>query len=151
MSVFIGDYNCKLDSKGRFMLPAALKKQLPAEAGGAFIVKKDIFENCLNLIPKNEWEKQIAVLRNKVNPYNPEHSKFLREFFRGTAEVRLDLSGRLLIPKKLTEEINIDKNICLCGQDTKIEIWVEEKYKDTALKAEDLAELAKKVMGNLEL
>ena len=98
MTTFIGDYPCKADSKGRIMLPSALKKQMAGAVQDRFVVKKDIFEKCLVLFPFDEWERQIKILRSKINPYNREHNKFLREFYKGTAEITLDGNNRMLIP-----------------------------------------------------
>ncbi len=151
MAGFIGDYNCKLDDKGRVALPSAFKKVFQESGQNTVVVKKDIFEQCLILYPLSEWEHQIKILRSKINPYNREHSKFLREFFRGTAEVKLDANNRVLIPKRLLELVLIKKNICLAGQETKIEMWADNLYEDVSENEESFATLAEKVMGDLKL
>ena len=148
MTTFLGDYTCKLDEKGRVMLPTAFKKSMPADARDTFVVKKDIYENCLVLYPINEWERQVEIIRNTLNPYNREHNEFKRRFFKDTAEVTLDASNRILIPRRLSEEIGINKEAVLAGQDGKIEIWSKEAYNsiDTG---SDFASLAEKVMGGV--
>lgn len=146
MTTFLGDYTCKIDEKSRVMLPTAFKKSMPADARETFVVKKDIYENCLVLYPLNEWERQVEIIRNSLNPYNREHNEFKRRFFKDTAEVSLDAANRLLIPKRLTDEVGIGKDVVLAGQDGKIEIWSKEAYSaiDTG---SDFASLAEKVMG----
>jgi MraZ protein len=146
MATFIGDYTCKFDEKGRVMLPTAFKKQLPAEARDTFIVKKDIYEKCLVLFPLDEWERQVELIRANLNPYNKEHNAFLRGFYKGTAEVELDATNRLLVPKRLLEEAGINKEAILAGQDGKIEIWAKEAYEGIDV-GTDFAELAGKIMG----
>ena len=146
MATFIGDYVCKLDAKGRVMLPATFKKQLPASQD-KFVVKKDIFENCLVLYPMDEWERQNDLIRKKINPYNKEHGQFLRGFYRGTAELVLDSNNRILIPKRLLDLAAIDKEVILAGQDGKIEIWAKDAYDNTAGTENDFATLAEKIMG----
>lgn len=148
MTTFLGDYTCKLDEKGRVMLPTAFKKSMPADARDTFVVKKDIYEKCLVLYPLNEWEKQVELIRINLNPYNKEHNEFRRRFFKDTAEVTLDASNRLLIPRRLTDEAGILKEAVLAGQDGKIEIWAKEAYGsiDTG---EDFASLAERVMGGM--
>ncbi len=147
MATFIGEHSCKLDTKSRIALPAALKKQLPAEAAPVFVIKRDIYEKCLVMYTQAEWEKQAELVRSKLNPYNKEHNQFLRLYYQGTAEVEMDASNRLLLPKRLLDEIEADKDIILIGIDTKIEIWAEEQYK-TLLPDEDFANLAQKILGN---
>ncbi len=63
MGAFIGDYSCKVDVKGRVLLPSAFIKHLPEQSQGRFVVKKDIFEKCLVLYPMNEWEYQTSLIR----------------------------------------------------------------------------------------
>jgi MraZ protein len=146
MNSFIGDYLCKIDEKGRLSLPSAFKKALSSEAQNTFIVKKDIYEHCLVLYPLNEWEKQVQIIRQQLNPYNKEHNTFLRGFYKGTAEVELDATNRLLIPRRLLDEVNIEKEVVLAGQDGKIEIWNKTDYEKIS-NAEDFARLAEKILG----
>ncbi|MDA3890281.1 MAG: protein mraZ [Salinivirgaceae bacterium] len=145
MAYFIGDHTCKLDTKGRILFPAALKKQL---AGGAerFVVKKDLFENCLVLYTNAEWERQNQLIRARTNPFNKEHNRFVRGFSRGTAEIILDGSSRMLIPKRLLEIIGGDKEIVLSGQDSKIEIWNKQVYDGLEEEESDFANLAEQIM-----
>lgn len=145
MTNFIGDHPCKLDGKGRILFPAALKKQL-GEGMDRFVVKKDLFEKCLVLYTTDEWERQNQIIRNQVNPFNKEHNRFLRGFHRGTAELLLDGSNRLLIPKRLLDEAGIDKEVVLAGQDSKIEVWDKERYDSLADGEQDFALLAQKIM-----
>jgi len=148
MTTFIGDYQCKIDAKGRLLLPAAFKKQLNTTAPDRFVVKKDIYEPCLVLYPYEEWERQVALIRKHTNPYNKQHSNFLRGFFNGTAEIQLDASNRLLIPKRLLEQAEIESDICMIGIDGKIEIWAEHLYTKLNEKLENFADLAEQILGN---
>ncbi|NOQ24029.1 MAG: division/cell wall cluster transcriptional repressor MraZ [Bacteroidales bacterium] len=153
MTTFIGDYNCKVDEKGRVTFPSTLKKQMSSATQGRFVVKKDIFEQCLVLFPIEEWERQNSIIRSKINPYNKEHNKFLRNFYRGSAEIVLDSNNRMLIPKRLLELAEISKEAILAGQDGRIEIWAKKMYDTTEEGSDDFAALAEKIMGgdlNLE-
>jgi MraZ protein len=147
MATFIGDYQCKVDVKGRIILPMAFKKQMPASAQDHFVVRKDIFENCLVLYAIDDWNRQLEKIRKKINPYNREHNMFLRNFFKGTAELMLDGSNRLLIPRRLLETIGAEKDVVLAGQDGRIEIWPASVYETIGMPAEDFANLAEKLMG----
>lgn len=145
MAYFIGDHTCKLDSKGRILFPAALKKQLDKDFD-RFVVKKDLFENCLVLYTSDEWERQNLLIRSRTNPFNKEHNRFLRGFSRGTAEVIFDGSSRILIPKRLFEVIGVDKEIVLSGQDSKIEIWSKQAYDGLEEDENEFAGLAEQIM-----
>lgn len=147
MTTFIGDIECKLDTKGRILFPAAYKKQLPVSERDTFVIKKDIYEKCLIIYPIEQWEKQVDIIRQKINPYNKEHSKFLRGFYKNTAETTLDANNRMLIPKSLLSLIDAKKDLRLIGLDEKIEIWAKENYDNLDQNEDDFASLAEKILG----
>jgi MraZ protein len=147
MATFIGDYTCKVDVKGRIILPMAFKKQMPADAQDHFVVRKDIFENCLVLYSIEDWNRQLDKIRKRMNTYNREHNMFLRNFFKGTAELSLDNSNRLLVPKRLMDLIGAERDVVLAGQDGRIEIWAESVYDKIDMEAGEFADLAEKLMG----
>ncbi len=152
MTNFIGDYICKIDIKGRVMLPAALKKQMSTTDTERFVIKKDIFASCLVLYPMEEWERQNRIIRAKVNPYKKEHNQFLRAFYKGTADVVLDGNNRLLIPRRLLDIIGTNiKEVVLAGQYNKIEIWSKDAYDRIDGTDDEFASLAEKILGNLNL
>ena len=147
MATFIGDYPCKVDAKGRIILPSAFKKQMPASAQDHFVVRKDIFENCLVLYAIDDWNRQLEKIRKKINPYNREHNMFLRNFFKGTAELVLDNNNRMLIPRRLMDLIGADRDVVLAGQDGRIEIWPASVYEAIGMPSDDFADLAEKLLG----
>lgn len=151
MATFIGDYTCKVDVKGRIILPMAFKKQMPANAQDHFVVRKDIFENCLVLYAIEDWNGQLDKIRKKINPYNREHNMFLRNFFKGTAELSLDNNNRMLIPKKLMDLIGADRDVVLAGQDGRIEIWAADIYDKIDMAADDFANLSEKLFGGSKI
>ena len=149
MTSFIGDYTGKIDTKGRIVVPSVFKRQLPVDLEKKFVIKKDIFEKCLILYTADEWNRQNNILRERINPaFNRQHSKFLREFYRGTHEVSLDANNRILIPARLLEYAEINKEVSFSGQDKRIEIWARDKYEIGAQAPEDFAELAEEIMGD---
>lgn len=145
--MFVGEYNCKLDSKGRTIFPAALKRQLQGDQQQRFVLKRDIYTNCLLLYPISEWNSQVKILKKRLNPFNKKHAEFLREYYRGTAEIVLDGSNRILFPKRLLEYIEANKELVFAGQDGKIEIWSKDKYENTQSSHADFANLAEDILG----
>jgi MraZ protein len=149
MATFVGDYTCKLDAKGRVMLPAAFLKQVSGDVLSKLIAKKDVFESCLVLYPHEEWQRQVKLLRKKLNPYKREHNTFMRVFFKGVAELSVDSNNRILLPKRLLDEIQADKEIVLAGQPGKIEVWAKSKYESIELSDDKFADMAEKLMDGL--
>lgn len=147
MITFIGDYTVRLDPKGRLSFPAAFKKQIREGAQQGFVLKRDVFDSCLILYPMEEWERQNRIIRSKTNPYNKEHARFLRMFYSGTAEVSLDASNRMLIPRRLLEFAGIGDEVVMAGQSGRIEIWASDQYGRVSQADEDFAAMAEKILG----
>lgn len=146
MSHFLGEFECKLDTKGRLMLPAGLRKQMPdAEREG--LVMNRGFENNLVIYTKKEWDKIVDDL-SKLNPYEKINREFVRYFTRGATELSLDAAGRVLLPKSLLVYAGIEADVVLASQFNKIEVWSKVAY-DAQLdnEPENFSNLAEQVMG----
>jgi MraZ protein len=144
----IGTYECKVDAKGRLMVPSALKKQLSPVLKEIFVIKRSVFQPCLELYPIQEWN----VLMEKINGLNrfvKQNNDFIRKFTAGVKTVEVDANGRLLIPKDLMGFANIDKEIVLSSAINIIEIWDKNKYENAIdVAADDFADMAEEIMGN---
>ncbi len=146
MSGFIGEFPCTMDAKGRFNVPAALLKQVPAKEQKRFVVHRGI-EKHLVLYTKKEWEKISAEI-NELNLYISKNRDFIRKFNRGATEVELDTTSRLLLPKSLTDYAGINRDIVLFAYGNRVEIWSENGYaKMLKEDKDDFAALAEEVMG----
>lgn len=147
MNSLIGTYECKVDAKGRLMLPAALKKQLNPSLQNGFVLKRAVFQPCLELYPMSEWEVLMQKV-NKLNKFKKKNNDFIRRFTAGVKVVEIDSNGRLLIPKDLTVFADITKNIVMSSAINIIEIWDKDKYEKAIDDATgDFADLAEEVMG----
>lgn len=146
MMTFIGEYTAKTDDKGRIVFPSAFKSVLPAEGDMRFVLKKDIFEDCLEMYTYEEWELQSMEVKSKLNMFNREHAAFWREYMRDRAVVEPDGKiGRLSIPKKLLESIGVTKEVVFSGNDYKIEIWAKEKFEASRISNDQYIALAEKI------
>lgn len=144
----IGTYECKSDAKGRLMLPNVLKKQMASVLADGFVLKRSVFQPCLELYPKQEWNLMMAKV-NKLNRFVKKNNDFIRLFTAGVKELELDATGRLLIPKNLYAFAGISKEIVVSSAINIIEIWDKEKYELAINDATvDFPVLAEEVMGN---
>ncbi|MFV0237847.1 MAG: division/cell wall cluster transcriptional repressor MraZ [Flavobacteriales bacterium] len=150
MFSLIGVYECKVDAKGRLAIPSALKKQMLTVLSDSFVLKRSVFQPCLELYPKNEWDNVIGKV-NKLNRFVKKNNDFIRKFTAGVKPIEIDANGRLLIPKDLIEFANIKKEVVVSSSVNIIEIWDKEKYEQVLVESEDsFADLAEEVMGDLE-
>ncbi|MCH3881881.1 MULTISPECIES: division/cell wall cluster transcriptional repressor MraZ [Tenacibaculum] len=147
----IGTYECKADAKGRLMMTSAFKKQLAPVLQEGFVVKRAVFQPCLELYPMKEWNLMMEKI-NKLNRFVKKNNDFIRRFTAGVKVVEMDASGRILIPKDLCHFAGIQKQVVLSSAVNIIEIWDKDKYEkaiDDA--AVDFADLAEEVMGNTDV
>jgi len=143
----IGTYECKADAKGRIMLPASLKKQLASVAQSGFVLKRAVFQPCLELYPMSEWGNLMQNV-NKLNRFKKKNNDFIRRFTAGVKLIELDASGRLLVPKDLVSFADISKDVVVSSPINIIEIWDKDKYEKAIDAATvDFADLAEDVMG----
>ncbi|MGL2995292.1 division/cell wall cluster transcriptional repressor MraZ [Flavobacterium sp. TSSA_36] len=149
MDAIIGTYECKVDAKGRVMLPSPLKKQLAASLQDGFVLKRSVFQPCLELYPMAEWNVMMQKV-NGLNRFVKKNNDFIRRFTAGVKVVEIDALGRMLIPKDLVGFASIAKDVVFSSAVTIVEIWDKELY-EKSISGEDLdfAELAEEVMGNL--
>ncbi len=148
MCIFTGDFQIKIDPKGRFVFPSAFLGQLSEDDSKTFVVKKDLYEKCLTVYTQSSWRERVETIKSRLNPFNKVHNSFLREFFKDTAEVELDSSNRLLVPKRLAEDVGLEKDICVIGLGDKIEVWSTQAFEDSRPSKEDFANLAQELLCN---
>jgi len=147
MTNLIGTYECKADEKGRVKLTAALKKQLLPILQDGFVLKRSVFQECLELYPMQEWNAVMKKI-NGLNRFRKKNNDFIRVFTAGVKVVDVDASGRILIPKNLKAFAGIGKELVLSTAVNIIEVWDKAKYEKAVEAAvDDFADLAEEVMG----
>jgi MraZ protein len=150
MAKFQGEYESTMDSKGRFLMPAAVKKQLP-ESENSFTISRGA-GNCLTLYPKSTWDNILNKISG-LNDLDPRVVVFKRNFLRGATEVSLDAAGKLNIQKSLTDYAGIDKDIVIFGVLSRFEIWDKTKYNEMFDSTSDatLSENAKAILDEYKI
>ena len=144
----IGTYECKADVKGRVMLPSALKKQLQDVMIEGFVIKRSVFNNCLEIHPMTEWNVVVGQV-NKLNRFVKKNNDFIRSYMSGLKVVNVDGSGRFLIPKDLFLFAKLDKEIVLSSSVNMIEIWDKDQYESSVAETlKGFGDLVEQVMGN---
>ena len=149
LNTIVGTYECKVDSKGRLLLPSPIKKQLDSSVNNGFVLKRSVFQNCLELYPMQEWDVLMQKV-NKLNRFVKKNNDFIRRFTAGVRIIEVDTTGRILIPKDLALFATISKDIVLSSAVNIIEIWDKDLYeKAIDDSVGDFADLAEEVMGNI--
>ncbi len=150
MADFVGQYNCKIDAKGRLQFPARFIKQMPTDSGGQLYINRGV-ETCLSIYSIDGWNKFKQKL-NGLNNYNKKQRRLIRFLMHGSAEVTLDSSNRILIPKDLIKLAGLGKEVILQGCLDKIELWDKTAYEEEMAQSEDMLEdLTDEILGNEDM
>jgi len=145
MTFFTSEYESKLDSKGRLVLPSRIKAQLP-EGSNELVIRRG-FEQCLIIYPMVEFKKVFSKI-SALNEFNEEYRKLQRNFFSGTATVELDNMGRFVIPKNMLGYASLDKDVVLVGTGNKVEVWNPSIYEKFIIQdPSELSKLAEKYLN----
>ena len=145
---FIGTYECKSDVKGRVLVPTALRNQMATVLNKGFVIKRSVFQPCLELYPMEEWNLLMEKM-NRKNRFKKKNNDFIRRFSAGVKIVEVDAAGRILIPKNLIAIAGISKEVVLSSAINIIEVWDKDRYEKVIEDdAENFADLAEEVMGD---
>jgi MraZ protein len=149
LNTIVGTYECKVDAKGRVLMPSPLKKQLASSLQEGFVLKRSVFQPCLELYPMQEWNAMMQKI-NKLNRFVKKNNDFIRRFTAGVKVVEIDALGRVLIPKDLVGFASISKDVVFSSAVNIVEIWDKDLY-EKSINGEDVdfADLAEDVMGNV--
>ncbi len=152
----LGEYHCRIDAKGRVSFPAKLRKQLDRVLHDGLVVNRDIFEGCLVLYPKPEWDKVNAEM-GQLSRYDRQHQLFQRKFMKGATLVELDGSGRMLLPSALLDHAGLEAgkaaDCVVTGLGEKIEVWAKDRFENQVLGDDedfDFGALAERVRQDIE-
>ena len=148
MDHLIGTYECKIDAKGRILVPSPLKKQIFISQKKGFVIKRGLFNKCIELHPFDQW-KYLMNKIDQLNRFNKKNIDFIRRFTAGVKKIEIDTSGRLLIPKDLIKYASIKKDIVVSAAVNILEIWDKSLYEEVIDEAKvDFSSLAEEVMGD---
>jgi len=147
MTGFIGEYHCKLDVKGRLLLPSDMRKQLSPEDQEQFVISRGV-DDCLSMYTSSEWMVVMNKLR-KLNRFKAKDRKFARMFQKGATKVLADSNSRVLIPKGLLGWAGVKKEIIIVANVDLWELWDKKRYEGMMRDDWDgFDELAQDVMGD---
>jgi len=146
MIQFLGNMEAKADTKGRIFVPAIFRKRLQSEGEDFLVLRKDIFQDCLVLYPGSVWEKEIEILRGRLNKWNREQQQIFRQFVLDAERLEMDASGRVLIPKRYLQMVAIDSDVRFLGVDETIEVWAKEKLEKPLIDPDDFSSKLQQLM-----
>ena len=145
MIQFLGNMEAKADTKGRIFVPAIFRKCLQSE--GEEFLGKDVFQECLVLYPGSVWEKEVEMLRSRLNKWNREEQQVFRQFVLDAERLEMDANGRVLIPKRYLRMVSIEGDVRFLGVDDTIEIWAKEKLEKPLVDPDEFSSKLQQLMA----
>lgn len=151
MNYPIGEYYCKLDSKGRLLLPSSFKEQLGEALDEGFVLRPGLFDNCLELFGMRDWKAMQEKL-GKLNPFKAENLTLVRRFNAGARMAKVDANGRLQIPKDLLEKASLSKEVVMTSLYDRMQIWDRslKEIEDSKITEKELADMLTAKLGDLD-
>ena len=148
MLQFLGNMEARADAKGRIFIPALFRKRLQSGGEEFMVLRKDIFQDCLVLYPGSVWEKELEILRSRLNKWNREQQQIFRQFVLDAERIEMDASGRILIPNRYLQMVSIDTDVRFLGVDETIEIWAKEKLEQPLVDPGEFSAALQQLMAN---
>ena len=148
MTGFFGKHNAKVDDKGRLVIPSGIKSVVPADQM-EFVIRKDMYSNCLEMYTWQEWANMSQAVRSKLDlAFDEDHIRYWRTYMSDTVTVVPDAKlGRITIPREILDKAGIDKEVVFLGVDYKVEIWAKEEIAGGRLSADEFRMLGRKISG----
>ncbi len=149
MLQFLGNIEAKLDAKARVFVPASFRKLLQGSGQSDLVLRKDIFQNCLVLYPVLFWEEVLSGLRSRLNRWDKNQQQVFRQFVLDAERLEMDGSGRILIPRRYLQMVNIESEIKFLGVDNTIEIWAKDELDKTLMPSDDFGQEIQKLLSDM--
>ena len=143
---FLGNIEAKTDSKGRVFLPSTFRKVLQASGEEMLVMRKDIHQDCLVLFAKSVWDARVDALMERVNEWDDEAMMVVRQYMKEAEELAIDGNGRILIPRRYLDMVQVDQTVRLIGINNTIEIWAAEKAEKPFLSQAEFSAKLKALM-----
>ena len=133
--MFAGQYHCKLDEKGRFILPSPIREQLESEGERVIFVKGQ--ELPLAAYSVKEWGDLLGRAQGTFDEV--QSRLFMHYVLAETASSDIDKTGRILIPGRLRKVIPLedDLEIVLVGMYHRLEIWNPSDWRRYIMKNDE--------------
>ncbi len=121
--VFYGEYQVALTSGGRLVLPKKIRELIK---GSQFVLTKG-FDHCLSGYDQQDWERRSQEFLSS-SLLSTESLQMRRFIFSGAVYIDLDEQGRFVMPKSLSEYLNLGLKAVFVGVGDHFEIWSDANW-----------------------
>lgn len=122
--MLLGEYNARLDTKGRVVIPGKFRKSL----GDQLIITKG-YEKTLIIVSQKHWETLLEGTERK--PFIQAEIREVHRFLLGSAfDGEIDKKGRLMVPMQLRNFAHIEDEIIFLGLSRYVEVWAKKRWEE---------------------
>jgi MraZ protein len=122
--MFIGEYEYRMDEKGRVPIPPRFRTEELKKEG---VVLCPGVDKCITIYPNSEWKKVAdALISGPIMP--SKMRKLNRAFFATSFNVEIDGQGRIMVPVQLRQHADIKDEVVVTGVNTILELWDKEQW-----------------------
>lgn len=149
MTTFIGHIEARLDDKGRTFIPASYRKILAEQGSRKVVVRMDSGLDCLQFLPEQVWEEMTQQLRSKLSLWKAEDRHLMMQFTSEAEVLEPDSQGRVLIQKRLLDQIGAEQDVVFVGEFDRFCLWSPKRFEESLLSRADFDEAISKRMNDL--
>jgi MraZ protein len=110
------------------MFPADFQQQLGALSDDGFVLRPGLYRKCIEMYTLSDWQQKQDKLK-QLSPFIKVNIDLMRKYNAGARLVKLDSTGRLLIPKPLVQQSELDKDVVIIALPGYMEIWDKDSFK----------------------
>lgn len=132
--MFNGEYQYKVDEKGRVPLPPKFRRELKE----GVVLTKGLGEKCIAIYPAREWKRVSDKLAETA--LTGAKLRRLTRLTHGSAfDASYDGQGRIKLPETLRAYAGIGDTAIVVGANVRVELWSEQGWKGELTAAEEQA------------
>ena len=122
--MFFGEFEYKIDEKGRVPLPPKFRREL---RDGVILAPGG--EKCITAYPLAEWKK-LATTLTSTSPSQSKLRRLNRALFAAAFSLIIDGQGRISLPLPLRQQAGIENEVIIAGANNYFELWDKEQWQE---------------------
>lgn len=132
--MLLGEYECRIDQKGRVAVPAKLRREFQ----GGLVLTRGV-DQCILAYPALEWRKVSD--EYEFSPFSPGKNRRLNRIIFGSAfDLELDRQGRVALPSPLRQHAQIRDVVVMVGGNRYLELWSKDAWENEKRLMDEQAE-----------
>lgn len=122
--MFLGEFEYKIDEKGRVPLPPKFRRELKDG-----VILAPGVEKCIAAYTATEW-KNLATTLTSASLSRSKLRRLNRALFAAAFSLNIDGQGRISLPVPLRQYAGIESEIIIAGVNNYFELWDKDQWQE---------------------